>query len=101
MASALRDGSSCHESCEAVATSEPLCLAETTSAILVGQMDQRIHLAKSVDNETETSGLKSENHIAESRFNRQISKISWIVVVFITIYSYEFTIQPVCHVQNH
>ena len=60
MASALRDGSSCHESCEAVATSEPLCLAETTSAILVGQMDQRIHLARSVD-ETETSGLK-ESH---------------------------------------
>lgn len=53
-----------HVKCEAVATSEPLCLAETTSAILVGQMDQRIHLARSVDNETETSGLKSENHIA-------------------------------------
>ena len=50
--------------CEAVATFEPLYLAETTSTILVGQMDQCIHLARSVDNETERSGLKSENHIA-------------------------------------
>ena len=50
--------------CEAVATFEPLYLAETTSTILVGQMDQCIHLARSVDNETERSGLKSANHIA-------------------------------------